>query len=187
MPPVDFHWRAAPSRPSSVVSDQEIREALATATSTVHAHQLWKSLKRIQQSEDLPKILTRDPYDLYLDGYLEFAANGPPGISAMTPTPPSTDEPKTPILSPTQSRNAKESRWKISIPRHDFGYRVLKGQSSHSRRQRRTRKDPTFLHRMLRRSRAVEDDMFYELDHSGRKMVLRQGLPGEAKKSVDQH
>lgn len=121
------------SPPPSVVEDEFLRDRLAEVTSIVFTHQLKKRLFDLQATQAPPR--RRDSYQLYLDGYFEFAEK----ISerdALTPTPPSTN-PTTPetFESPIRSKDeqlAQRGNGKAGQPRYPRGERW--DRSSRSRR-----------------------------------------------------
>jgi hypothetical protein len=167
-----FDPREARTRPPSIIQDKPLREQLEAGNRHLSSHYLQKTLEDLQQTKGPPK--RRDSHDLYLGGLFEFTQNRHSSYyPVLTPTPPSTDEPKTPDSAEGNSfvslQNGNGDNLGHSHKDHNEKRRSqpsLGGPFEHGpRRTRQKMMKVEGPHQMLRRSVAVK---FYELDELGR-------------------
>jgi hypothetical protein len=118
---------------------------------------------------NLPEDATPSIYTK--DGFFEFAEDVGPECATLTPTPPSTDEPKAP--SSTFPLSHHDNDYKRAHCQKNLNFTIevdycrVQRQNHILRDKRQVKMKSTSVHHMLRRSRVLKDDLFYELDSCG--------------------
>ncbi|KIX05271.1 uncharacterized protein Z518_06143 [Rhinocladiella mackenziei CBS 650.93] len=171
----DFDWHEGRTRPPSVIPDHGVREFLEQKTVHLFATQLQSRLRALEQTRETPKFLRRNSYQLYLEGH--FALLDPRDLerTTLSPTPPSSDDWISPDYTPEQVSDIQHYEVNpvaAAYPRprtFQEGGIEKKRQRCQDKRSRRISK--TKKHHMVRRSKAKEEAIFYELDWVGRNMV----------------